>query len=94
MNLLSAFRMAVGRKAMKAMFFQGLVDGCGGTHWPRPTFIGSSNLSQFAMNRDLNRVRDVLDEARAFLSLPRPEPPPDRFPRQPPFKLTANAPAT
>src|SRR3984893_2888748 len=38
------------------------------------------------MNRDINRVRDVLDEARAFLSLPRPEPPPDRFPRQPPFQ--------
>jgi hypothetical protein len=29
-------------------------------------------------------LRDVLDEARSFLSLPRPEPPPDRYTRQPP----------
>jgi hypothetical protein len=36
------------------------------------------------MNRGLDRLRDVLDEARSFLSLPRPEPPPDRYTRQPP----------
>src|ERR1700680_3903350 len=38
--------------------------GCGGTHWPRPTIIGTPNLSQFRapqdvivllMNRPLNR---------------------------------------
>jgi hypothetical protein len=35
-------------------------------------------------NRGLERLRDVLDEARSFLSLPRPEPPPDRYMRQQP----------
>jgi hypothetical protein len=32
----------------------------------------------------LDRLRDVLDEARAFLRLPRPEPQPNRCARQPP----------
>ena len=32
-------------------------------------------LDLIAMNRRLDRLRDVLDEARAFLSLPRAEPP-------------------
>jgi Toprim domain len=41
-------------------------------------------LDLIAMNRGLDRLRDVLDEARSFLSLPRPEPPPDRYTRQPP----------
>jgi hypothetical protein len=40
-------------------------------------------LDLIAMNRRLDRLRDVLDEARSFLSLPRPEPPPDRHTRQP-----------
>ena len=34
------------------------------------------------MNRGLDRLRDVLEEARSFLSLPRPEPPPDRSARR------------
>ena len=38
-------------------------------------------LDLIAMNRRLDRLRDVLDEARTFLSLPRPERKPDR-PRQ------------
>jgi hypothetical protein len=41
-------------------------------------------LDLIAMSRSLDRLRDVLDEARSFLSLPRPEPPPDRYTRQPP----------
>jgi Toprim domain len=40
-------------------------------------------LDLIAMNRRLDRLRDVLDEARSFLSLPRPKPPPDRHTRQP-----------
>src|SRR6266404_7033052 len=35
-------------------------------------------LDLIALNRGLGRLHDVLDEARCFLSLPRPEPPPDR----------------
>jgi hypothetical protein len=35
----------------------------------------------------LERLRDVLDEARSFLSLPRPEPPSDRYRRQPPAPM-------
>ena len=31
-------------------------------------------LDLIALNRGLNRLRDVFDEARAFLSLPKPEP--------------------
>src|ERR1700682_4515502 len=38
-------------------------------------------LDLIALNRRLNRLRDVLDEARTFLSLPRPERKSDR-PRQ------------
>ena len=40
-------------------------------------------LDLIALNRGLERLRDVLDEARSFLNLPRPEPPPDRYRRQP-----------
>src|SRR5262249_40344438 len=40
-----------------------------------------------ALNRGFERLRDVLDEARWFLSLPRPEPPPDRYRRQPPAPM-------
>src|SRR5271168_4050662 len=40
-------------------------------------------LDLIAMNRGLNHLRDVLDEARSFLSLPRSEPAPDRFGREP-----------
>lgn len=36
-------------------------------------------LDLIQRNRDLNRLRDVLDEARMFLSLPRPEPDRDVF---------------
>ena len=35
-------------------------------------------LDLIALNRELERLRDVLDEARSFLSLPRTEPPSDR----------------
>jgi hypothetical protein len=41
-------------------------------------------LDLIALNRGLDHLRDVLDEARSFLSLPRPEPAPNRFRRQPP----------
>jgi hypothetical protein len=41
-------------------------------------------LDLIALNQGLERLRDVLDEARSFLSLPRPEPPSDRYRRQPP----------
>lgn len=41
-------------------------------------------LDLIASNRGLDRFRDVLDEARSFLSLPRREPPPDRYKRRPP----------
>jgi hypothetical protein len=34
-------------------------------------------LDLIALNRGLDRLPDVLDEARSFLSLPRPAPPPD-----------------
>ena len=40
-------------------------------------------LDLIALNRRLEHLRDVLDEARCFLRLPRPEPPPDRYRRQP-----------
>ena len=40
-------------------------------------------LDLIALNQGLERLRDVLDEARSFLNLPRPEPPPDRYRRQP-----------
>src|SRR3984893_9447056 len=39
-------------------------------------------LDLIAMNRGLDRLRDVLDEARSFLSLPRPEPSADRYSRR------------
>src|ERR1700731_953826 len=38
-------------------------------------------LDLIALNRGLDRLRDALDEARSFLSLPRPEPTPDRYTR-------------
>src|ERR1700724_2211688 len=41
-------------------------------------------LDLIALNRGLEHLRDVLDEARSFLSLPRPQSPPDRYTRQPP----------
>ena len=44
-------------------------------------------LDLIALNRRLERLRDVLDEARSFLSLPRPEPPPDCHRRQPPAPM-------
>jgi hypothetical protein len=40
-------------------------------------------LDLIAMNRGLDRLRDVLDEARSFLSLPRSKPAPDQFGREP-----------
>src|ERR1700730_19120038 len=40
-------------------------------------------LDLIAMNRGLDRLRDVLDEARSFLNLPRPDPTPDRFRQEP-----------
>src|SRR5262249_53424058 len=42
-------------------------------------------LDLIALNRGLDHLRDVLDEARSFLSLPRPEP--NRFRRQPPVPM-------
>jgi hypothetical protein len=39
-------------------------------------------LDLLALNRGLERLHDVLDEARSFLSLPRSEPPSDRCGRQ------------
>src|SRR5689334_13100644 len=36
-------------------------------------------LDLIALNQGLDHLRDVLDEARCFLSLPSPEPPPNRF---------------
>jgi hypothetical protein len=44
-------------------------------------------LDLIAMNQGLQRLSDVLDEARSFLSLPRPEPPSDRYRRQPPAPM-------
>src|SRR5215831_15365649 len=44
-------------------------------------------LDLIALNRRLERLRDVLDEARSFLSLPRPEPPPHCHRRQPPAPM-------
>ncbi len=44
-------------------------------------------LDLIALNQGLERLRDVLDEARSFLSLPRPEPPSDRYRRQPPAPM-------
>lgn len=41
-------------------------------------------LDLIAANRGLARLRDVLDEARCFLSLPGAEPARERLPRQPP----------
>jgi hypothetical protein len=41
-------------------------------------------LDLIAMSMRLDRLRDVLDEARTFLRLPRPEPRPDRCTGQPP----------
>jgi hypothetical protein len=44
-------------------------------------------LDLIALNQGLDHLRDVLDEARCFLSLPSPEPPPNRFRRQPPAPM-------
>jgi hypothetical protein len=44
-------------------------------------------LDLIAMATRLDRLRDVLDEARLFLSLPRPEPTPDRCTRQAPAPI-------
>jgi len=41
-------------------------------------------LDLIAMNRGLDRLRDVLDEARSFLSLPRPDPTAGSLGRAPP----------
>lgn len=41
-------------------------------------------LDLIAMNRGLDRLGDVLDEARSFLALPRSEPAPERVQRNPP----------
>jgi hypothetical protein len=41
-------------------------------------------LDLIGLNRGLERLHDVLDEARSFLSLPRSEPQSDRYRRQPP----------
>jgi hypothetical protein len=41
-------------------------------------------LDLIAMNRGLSHLRDVLEEARFFLSLPRAEVAPERFQRSPP----------
>ena len=48
-------------------------------------------LDLIASNRGLDRFRDVLDEARSFLSLPRIEPPPDCRSRQQPPAPTGSA---
>jgi hypothetical protein len=40
-------------------------------------------LDLIAMNRGLDRLRDVLDEARSFLALPRTKPAPERVQRHP-----------
>ena len=44
-------------------------------------------LDLIALNCELERLRDVLDEARSFLSLPRTEPPSDRTRRRPPAPM-------
>jgi len=44
-------------------------------------------LDLIALSMGLARLRDVLDEARAFLSLPRVEPPPDRHAPQAPAPI-------
>jgi hypothetical protein len=44
-------------------------------------------LDLIALNQGLERLRDVLEEARSFLSLPRPQPPPGRYRRQPPAPM-------
>jgi len=44
-------------------------------------------LDLIALNRGLEHLHDVLDEARSFLSLPRPEPPSNRYRRQPPAQI-------
>lgn len=41
-------------------------------------------LDLIAMNRGLDRLRDVLDEARSFLALPQSKPAPERVQRNPP----------
>jgi hypothetical protein len=41
---------AIGAGTFRRQFGKG---GCGGTHWPRPTFIGNSNLSQFRAPQDV-----------------------------------------
>src|SRR3982074_2758748 len=44
-------------------------------------------LDLIALNLGLERLRDVLDEARLFLSLPRPQTSPHRHRRQPPAPM-------
>jgi hypothetical protein len=46
-------------------------------HWQdAASFEHGDLLDLIRLNRGLTSLRDVLDEARSFLSLPRPEPPP------------------
>src|SRR5262245_41980700 len=44
-------------------------------------------LDLIALNRGLELLHDVLDEARSFLSLPRAEPPSNGYRRQPPAQI-------
>src|SRR5439155_10875522 len=44
-------------------------------------------LDLIAINRGLGRLRDVLEEARCFLSLSRAEPAPERLQRAPPVPM-------
>jgi hypothetical protein len=44
-------------------------------------------LDLIALNRGLELLHDVLDEARSFLSLPRSQLPSDRYRRQPPAQI-------
>jgi hypothetical protein len=44
-------------------------------------------LDLIALNRGLERLHDVLDEVRSFLSLPRPEPASNRYRRQIPTQI-------
>jgi hypothetical protein len=44
-------------------------------------------LDLIGLNLGLEHLRDALDEARSFLSLPRPQHPPDRYERQSPMPM-------
>ncbi|MGH3630361.1 MAG: DUF7146 domain-containing protein, partial [Sciscionella sp.] len=75
-------RNAPGRSMFVRLWGPDSGEGAAGKWTDAVTGEHGDLLDLIAMNRSLNRLRDVLDEARSFLKLPRPVPAPDRSKQQ------------